>query len=63
MKTMWIKPVMLAGAVIAAATSLSGCVVVPARPAYVAPGPVYVAPAPVYVGPPIWIRGRWVYRH
>jgi hypothetical protein len=47
--------------------TLSGCVVVPAHPAYVAPAPVYVAPAPVYVAPAYvyhgygWRRGygRW----
>jgi hypothetical protein len=49
------------------ALALGGCYVVPAQPAYVAPGPVYVAPAPVYVVPgPVygwggygWRRGRW----
>jgi hypothetical protein len=54
----------MATAAATAVFTLSGCIVVPARPAYVAPAPVYVAPpAPVYVGPPIWFRGRWVYRH
>jgi hypothetical protein len=28
--------------------ALAGCYVVPAQPAYVAPGPIIVAPAPVY---------------
>jgi hypothetical protein len=71
MKTTWIKSVALTGALAAAGLALSGCVVVPARPAYVAPGPavyahpapVYVAPAPVVVRPRVWIGGRWVYRH
>jgi hypothetical protein len=54
---------MLLLAAIAPLFALSGCVVVPARGAYVAPPPVYVAPAPVYVGPRIWFRGRWVHRH
>jgi hypothetical protein len=36
---------------LAGALALGGCVVVPARPAYVRPAPVYVAPAPVYVVP------------
>ncbi|MGL4574602.1 MAG: hypothetical protein ACRCV9_07430 [Burkholderiaceae bacterium] len=64
----------LKGMLMVAATApllmLTGCVVVPARgayvapaPVYVAPAPVYVAPAPVYVGPRIWFRGRWVHRH
>jgi hypothetical protein len=30
------------------ALAVAGCYVVPAQPAYVAPGPVIVAPAPVY---------------
>jgi hypothetical protein len=55
--------------VLVGAGLLGGCVVVPARqayvepaPAYVAPGPVYVAPAPVYVAPaPVygWGGYRW----
>jgi hypothetical protein len=62
MNTKRMKLVLLAAA-IGVLPVLSGCVVVPARGAYVAPPPVYVAPAPVYVGPPIWFRGRWVHRH
>jgi hypothetical protein len=55
--------VLLAGGV-----ALTGCYVVPAQTAYVAPAPVFVAPAPVYVAPaPVywwgygygWRRGRW----
>ena len=53
---------------LAGALALSGCVVVPARPVYVAPAPVYVRPAPVYVVPaPVYHgngygnrgRGHW----
>lgn len=62
MKAKYLKGMLLVAAV-APLFALTGCVVVPARGAYVAPPPVYVAPAPVYVGPPIWFRGRWVHRH
>jgi hypothetical protein len=53
---------------LAGALALGGCVVVPARPAYVAPAPVYVAPAPVYVTPaPVYYYGGYYggyrYRH
>jgi PXPV repeat (3 copies) len=53
---------------LAGALALGGCVVVPARPAYVAPAPVYVAPAPVYVTPaPAYYYGGYYggyrYRH
>ena len=53
---------------LAGALALDGCVVVPARPAYVAPAAVYVRPAPVYVVPaPVYYgngyghrgRGHW----
>ena len=53
---------------LAGALALGGCVVVPARPVYVAPAPVYVRPAPVYVVPaPVYYgsgyghrgRGHW----
>jgi hypothetical protein len=44
--------------------ALGGCYVVPAQPAYVAPGPVYVAPPPVYVAPaPVIIWGYGGRRH
>jgi hypothetical protein len=47
---------------LAGALALGGCVVVPARPAYVAPAPVYVAPAPVYVTPaPVYYYGGGYY--
>ncbi|WIG55665.1 MAG: hypothetical protein OJF61_001452 [Rhodanobacteraceae bacterium] len=46
---------------VAGCLSLGGCVVAPARPAYVA-----VAPAPVWVSGywygGVWIRGHWRYR-
>ena len=42
--------------------ALGGCYVVPAYPAYVAPGPVVVAPAPVYVAPaPVYVWGGYGY--
>jgi hypothetical protein len=45
---------------LAGALALGGCVVVPARPAYVAPAPVYVTPAPVYVVPaPAYVYGGY----
>jgi len=48
---------LLAGLV---AGGLSGCIVVPGPPAYVAPAPVYAAPAPVYVAPaPVVVWGGW----
>jgi hypothetical protein len=58
-----------AGALLALAVSLTGCVVRPAyvhrpyRPAvYVAPRPVYVAPRPVYVAPrPVYVAPRPAY--
>ena len=47
---------------LAGVLALGGCVVVPARPAYVAPAPVYVTPAPVYVAPaPVYYYGRGYY--
>jgi len=53
-----VVPLVLLGAVLV--SGLSGCVVVPAQPAYVAPAPVYVAPAPVYVAPaPVVVWGGW----
>lgn len=48
---------------LAGALALGGCVVVPARPAYVRPAPVYVTPAPVYVAPPPVYWGGFHYRH
>jgi hypothetical protein len=51
-----------------AAVTLAGCVVVPARPAYVghvpeydAPPQVYVVPPPIFFGPRIWFGGHWNY--
>jgi hypothetical protein len=45
------------------AFALGGCYVVPAQPAYVAPGPVVVAPAPVYVAPaPVYMWGGYGWR-
>jgi len=55
-----VVPLGILGAVLAG--GLSGCVVVPALPAYVAPAPVYVAPAPVYVAPaPVYVAPAPVY--
>jgi hypothetical protein len=55
-------PLVVSGAVLA--SGLTGCVAVPAQPAYVAPAPVYVAPAPVYVAPaPVVVWGGWGWRH
>ena len=39
---------------LAAATTLSGCVVM--DPYYVQPVPVYVQPRPVYITPPVYYR-------
>jgi len=46
------------------ALGLSGCIVAPGPPAYVAPAPVYVTPAPVYVTPaPVIVSGGWGWHH
>lgn len=47
--------------VLAGALALSGCYVVPAHTAYVAPAPVYAAPAPVYVVPAPGYYGYYGY--
>ena len=49
---------------LAGALALSGCVVAPAHPVYVAPAPVYVRPAPVYVVPaPVYYGGGYYGGH
>lgn len=55
------KSMLCAAALVAAGClSLGGCVVAPARPAYVAVAPVHVwVPGYWYGG--VWVRGHWRY--
>ena len=43
---------------LAMTSALTGCVVVPARPAYYRPAPVYYGPPRGYYGPPHGYYGR-----
>jgi hypothetical protein len=66
------KPVFTLGTLALTVIALTGCIVVPAHPAYVGQVPqydtpppqayVYVAPPPVVFWPRVWVGGRWHYR-